>query len=70
MLTEQEIPRYRKFTDSNISKSNLKSKYKHQYEEIYERYHDKLPVFFVEDIYKEKYVDLKKENNTENSEGE
>ena len=39
-------------------------------EEIYERYHDKLPVFFVEDIYKEKYVDLKKENNTENSEGE
>ncbi len=39
-------------------------------EELYEKYHDKLPVFFVEDIYKEKYVDLKKENNTENSEGE
>lgn len=28
-------------------------------EELYERYYDKLPVFFVEDIYKEKYVDLK-----------
>ena len=27
-------------------------------EELYERYHNKLPVFFVEDIYKEKYVDL------------
>ena len=27
--------------------------------ELYEKYHDKLPVFFVEDIYKEKYVDLK-----------
>lgn len=40
-------------------------------EELYERYYDKLPVFFVEDIYKEKYVDLEIENNTENnSEGE
>lgn len=39
--------------------------------ELYEKYHDKLPVFFVEDIYKEKYVDLERENNTENnSEGE
>ena len=27
-------------------------------EELYEKYHDKLPVFFVEDIFKEKYVDL------------
>lgn len=27
-------------------------------EELYERYHNKLPVFFAEDIYKEKYVDL------------
>lgn len=27
-------------------------------EELYERYHNKLPVFFVEDILKEKYVDL------------
>ena len=32
-------------------------------EELYEKYHDKLPVFFVEDICKEKYVDLKKNNN-------
>lgn len=27
-------------------------------EEIYERYHDKLPVFFVEDIWKDEYVNL------------
>lgn len=32
-------------------------------EEIYERYHDKLPVFFVEDIWKERYVDLEQNNN-------
>lgn len=39
--------------------------------EIYEMYHDKLPVFFIDDIYKEKYVDLEIENNMENnSEGE
>lgn len=27
-------------------------------EELYEKYHDKLPVFFVENVYKEKYVNL------------
>ena len=141
MIQENEIPKYLKSTESNISKSNRKSKHKHQYEEcliqykwnfksntftqeekerihtllssycticgkiggiiknskyqkeidalqkqrqkgsnfwisisseeIYEMYHDKMPVFFVEDIYKEKYVVLKRENNTENnSEGE
>lgn len=32
-------------------------------EEIYKKYYDKLPVFFVEDIYKEKYVDLEQNNN-------
>lgn len=32
-------------------------------EEIYEMYHDKLPVFFVEDIFKEKYVVLEQNNN-------
>lgn len=31
-------------------------------EEIYERYHDKLPVFFVENIWKDGYVNL--EENT------
>lgn len=124
---ESEIPKYLKSTESNISKSNRKSKHKHHYkecliqnkfifagktrlntglytycticgkineqfkenksivkdyikevnspigkykcysrisgEELYEKYHDKLPVFFVEDIYKEKYVDLKQNNN-------
>ena len=128
MIQENEIPKYLKPTESNISKSNRKSKHKHHYEEcliqhpfsfagntsihtqlnsycticgkiggylkngkytkeaellqkqrqeedkhfrvisisgeeLYERYHDKIPVFFVEDIYKEKYVDLEQNNN-------
>ena len=120
MIQENEIPKHLKQKESNISKSNRKSKHKHQYEEcliqypfifagknyistclytyctvcgkigdrfkedksivkdyrrtvdtpigkcyslisdeeLYEKYHDKLPVFFVEDIFKEKYVDL------------
>lgn len=138
---EQEIPKYLKSSESNISKSNRKSKHKHHYkecliqykwnfksnvfiqeekerihtslcsycticgkiggiiknskyqeeietlqkqrqtgnnfwisisgEELYEMYHDKLPVFFVDDIYKEKYVDLERNCNSDcNSEGE
>ena len=127
MIQENEIPKYLKQKESNISKSNRKSKHKHQYEEcliknksifagkthlntglytycticgkinerfkenksivkdyirevnspigkykcyssisgdeLYEKYHDKLPVFFVEDIFKEKYVDLEQNNN-------
>ena len=124
---EQEIPKYLKQKESNISKSNRKSKHKHQYEEcliqykrnlksnaftqeekerihislrsycvicgkigsrfdenksivknyrktvntsigkcyslitseeLYKKYHNKMPIFFVEDIFKEKYVDL------------
>ena len=120
MIQENEIPKYLKQKESNISKSNRKAKHKHRYEEcliqynlnhankntiitslhsycticgkigdrfkedksivkdyrklidtpigecyylisdeeLYEKYHDKLPVFFVEDIFKEKYVDL------------
>lgn len=125
MIPNQEIPKYLKSKQSNISKSNRKSKHKHQYEEcliqynfryanennlmtylhsycticgkigdrfkedksivkdyirtidtpigkcysritceeLYEKYHDKLPVFFIEDIYKEKYVNLEQNNN-------
>lgn len=123
MIQENEIPKYLKQKESNISKSNRKSKHKHQYKEcliqypfsfagknnmhiqlcsycticgkisnrlkdsivknyikselnnrkttysvmseieLYEKYHNKLPVFFVEDIYKEKYVDLEQNNN-------
>lgn len=37
-------------------------------EEIYEMYHDKLPVFFVEDIYKEKYVDLEQTERNKTNE--
>lgn len=131
MIQENEIPKYLKQKESNISKSNRKSKHKHHYEEcliqyrstfkyrstfigkthlniglytycticgkinerfkenksivkdyirtvdtpigkyyshipdeeLYEKYHDKLPVFFVEDIFKEKYIDLEQNNN-------
>lgn len=38
MLTEQDVPKYRKSTDNNISKSNRKSKHKHQYEECLIQY--------------------------------
>ena len=119
MVQENEIPKYLKQKESNISKSNRKSKHKHQYEEcliqydflntclhtycticgkigdrfkedksivknyrriidtpigkcyslitceeLYEKYHDKIPIFFVEDIYKEKYVDLEQNCNS------
>lgn len=123
MIQENEIPKYLKSTESNISKSNRKSKHKHQYEEcliqyqfsfagenniqtqlcsycticgkidgrlkdsivkdyikpelhnrrtiysvmsgteLYEKYHNKIPVFFVGDIFKEKYVDLEQSSN-------
>ena len=127
MIQENEIPKYFKSTESDVSKSNRKSKHKHHYEEcliqyrstfienthlniglytycticgkinerfkenksivkdyirevnssigkykcysrisdeeLYEKYHNKLPVFFVDDIYKEKYVDLEQNNN-------
>ncbi len=33
MIQENEIPKYLKPTESNISKSNRKSKHKHHYEE-------------------------------------
>ena len=122
-MDEQEIPKYKKSTESNISKSNRKAKHKHQYKEcliqhpisfagkdriqthlcsycitcgkigdrvkdsivkdyikselhnrrtiysvmsgteLYEKYHNKMPVFFVKDIWKEKYVDLEQNNN-------
>lgn len=119
----QETPKYKKNTGSNISKIKKRSKHKHQYEEcliqynmkigliskptalttslgsycticgkigdrfkeensivkdyrrivetpigrcyqmisseeLYEKYHNKMPVFFVADVVKEKYVDL------------
>lgn len=124
----QEIPKYKKNTGSNISKIKKRSKHKHQYKEcliqynmkigliskptalttslgsycticgkigdrfkeensivkdyrrivetpigrcyqmissekLYEKYHNKMPVFFVEDIFKEKYVDLEQNCN-------
>ena len=128
MIQKKEIPKYLKSTESNISKSNRKSKNKHHYEEcliqrpfsfagknsihtqlcsycticgkigdrlkdsivknyiksdlhnrktiysvmsgtkLYEKYHDKLPVFFVEDIYKEKYVDLEQTERNKTNE--
>lgn len=38
MIQEQEIPKYKKSKKSNISKSNHKSKHKHQYEECLIQY--------------------------------
>ena len=38
MIQENDIPKYLKSTESNISKSNRKSKHKHQYEECIIRY--------------------------------
>lgn len=116
---DNEIPKYLKHKESNVSKAKKKSKHKHQYEEcliqyksdfdkshihttiksyctvcgkindkfkdsksivkdyirlvdspirkcythipeeeLYEKYHDKLPVFFVEDYWKDGYMDL------------
>lgn len=39
MIQENEIPKYLKSTESNILKSNRKSKHKHQYEECLIQYH-------------------------------
>ena len=123
MIQENEMPKYLKQKERNISKSNRKSKHKHQYEEcliqynlkirlinkptvlitslgsycticgkigdkfkedksivkdyrrtvdtpigkcyqmipdeeLYEKYHDKMPVFFVEYYWKDGYVNL------------
>jgi len=120
MITNNEIPKYKKPTESNISKSNRKAKHKHHYEEcliqynfryanennlmtclhtycticgkigdrfkedksivkdykrtidtpigkcyslitseeLYEKYHNKMPVFFVENYWKDGYVNL------------
>lgn len=125
MIQENEIPKYKKSKKSNISKSNHKSKHKHQYEEcliqydstfvgkinrhtrltgycticgkigsvkngkykaeleqleksrqdnsnfliaisgeeIYERYHNKLPVFHIDEDSFADYVVLERENN-------
>lgn len=38
-MYEQEIQKYKKSTESNISKSNRKAKHKHQYKECLIQYH-------------------------------
>lgn len=122
-----EVGKYRKPTQSNVSKSRNKSKHKHQYaecliqykfrqyedkihtsldsycticgklggqvdqdksivsdytkvlykegigkcykvmsdEELYEKYHNKIPVFYVEDYFNAKYVPLEKNNESD-----
>ena len=57
---------YRRAIDTPICKcySHITS------EELYERYHDKLPVFFVKDVFKEKYVDLEQAMLSDESDGE
>lgn len=125
MINNNEIPKYRKSTESDISKSNRKAKHKHHYEEcliqhkfsrnesivtslysycticgkigdrfrndksivkdyrklidtpigkcyslitseeLYEKYHDMMPVFFAEDIYKDRYINLGQKDNSD-----
>ena len=101
MIKENEIPKHKKKTKSNVSKSKVikhtslcsycvicgkigdrfpedKSIVKDYVREIdspiknyrcyshisdlYEKYHDKMPVFFVKDIFKEKYVTINEYN--------
>lgn len=127
MINNNEIPKYKKPTKSDISKSNRKAKHKHHYEEcliqynmkiglinkpnilitslgsycticgkigdrfkkdktivkdyehtddtpigkyyqimtseeLYEKYHNKLPVFFVENYWKDGYVNLEQDD--------
>ena len=124
-MEEQKIPKYKKSTESNISKSNRKAKHKHQYKEcliqypisfagkdriqthlcsycticgkigdrvkdsivkdyvkpelysrgtsysvmsgteLYEEYHNKMPVCFVKDMFEDKYIQINKEINNE-----
>lgn len=47
MIQENEIPKYKKSKKSNISKSNHKSKHKHQYEECLIQY----PIAFAGKIF-------------------
>ena len=42
MITNNEIPKYKKPTESNISKSNRKAKHKHHYEECLIQYNMKI----------------------------
>lgn len=42
-MDEQEISKYKKSTESNISKSNRKVKHKHQYKECLIQY----PILFI-----------------------
>lgn len=127
MYEEYEVPKYKKATNSNISKAKCKSKHKHHYEEclvqyrykfleknclqtslksycticgklnsrlentivkdyvktidspvgklysllndkeLYDEYHDKMPVFHTDDIFTTKYIDLN-QINTEKDE--
>lgn len=47
MIHENEIPKYLKSTESNISKSNRKSKHKHHYEECLIQYKWNLKVTYL-----------------------
>lgn len=51
MIQENEIPKYLKSTESDISKSNRKSKHKHHYEEclIQNKWNFKSNVFTQEE---------------------
>lgn len=56
-LKDSIVKDYRRIVDTPIGRyySTIPS------EELYERYNDKLPVFFVEDIWKDEYVNLEQD---------
>lgn len=56
-LKDSIVKDYRRIVDTPIRRyySTISS------EELYERYNDKLPVFFVEDIWKDEYVNLEQD---------
>lgn len=53
---ESIVKDYRRAVDSPIGKCYQMI----SCEELYEKYHDKMPVFFVENYWKDRYVNLKK----------
>ena len=58
MIQENETPKYLKSTESDVSKSNRKSKHKHQYEECLIQYKQN----FKSNVFTQEYLLKKKKN--------
>ena len=69
MIQENEIPKYLKSTESNISKSNRKSKHKHHYEECLNKYLEYKNESYIMNDEFERYVfalNMRDDNNEDN----